>query len=406
MIGRWLLLLSFALAVGTARALSAKAWLRGGSFASDSARTRDPEPYVTSRPPLIVGGVQQLPVQELSLGLLPFALKEAMLPGESRRVRVADDTLRLLLDHAAAEHSSCCGQMLLGSGGEVASVATLLEVDEQEPDGNDAVLATLRCVGRVTVRDLRTADAGFMLASVSLHTDEDEDVASEEEEVASALTAALAGEDEAARAAADRADEQIAAAEAAARAVAASADAQGVSAAEVVQQAQAMFDNLEGEISKSHANVARLRAQLSNGAVSGKERLPSDGPIADHLPVDEAILSLDDLVASRRRSLLDSAGGINDGLTTLCEGVGEVWDVTSEAAATRTLLSFAAAATMNADVRTHALFTQSATERLCAALCALRETERRLAAVLSLRGVASDMPDSPTAPPGPPPPPQ
>ncbi|EOD06548.1 hypothetical protein EMIHUDRAFT_106783 [Emiliania huxleyi CCMP1516] len=56
-----------------------------------------------------------------------------------------------------------------------------------------------------------------------------------------------------------------------------------------------------------------------------------------------------------------------------------------EQAAERQLLSFAAAATLGPQIRAHALTCTSATGRLSAALCALRQQERRLAAILTLR---------------------
>lgn len=170
----------------------------------------------------------------MKLGLLPFPLKEALLPGEEHQVQIRDPALVACLEHATAEHSACCGQMLLGRRGDVAVIAPLIELDRCTRDSEGLMYAHLRCVGRVRLNELSVnQDGGFMVATVSLFTDDDEDVSTDEEEIAEALSAALSGDDVAARGAAERSDKRIAAAEAAARAVAESAEANGVSAAEV-----------------------------------------------------------------------------------------------------------------------------------------------------------------------------
>mmetsp|Transcript_25798 Transcript_25798/g.76809 ORF Transcript_25798/g.76809 Transcript_25798/m.76809 type:complete len:102 (+) Transcript_25798:3-308(+) len=76
----------------------------------------------------------------------------------------------------------------------------------------------------------------------------------------------------------------------------------------------------------------------------------------------------------------------------LGETLAELWGLPPgsgafhrEQAAERQLLSFAAAATLGPQIRAHALTCTSATGRLSAALCALRQQERRLAAILTLR---------------------
>ena len=48
------------------------------------------------------------------------------------------------------------------------------------------------------------------------------------------------------------------------RAVAASAEAQGISASEVVEDLRRLIANLEPEVRASHANFAQLRAKLEN----------------------------------------------------------------------------------------------------------------------------------------------
>mmetsp|Transcript_4148 Transcript_4148/g.9018 ORF Transcript_4148/g.9018 Transcript_4148/m.9018 type:complete len:129 (-) Transcript_4148:199-585(-) len=90
--------------------------------------------------------------------------------------------------------------------------------------------------------------------------------------------------------------------------------------------------------------------------------------------------SLADLIAARRRVLLADQA-------TLCDSLSAVWGVSDETSAERQIFSFAAAAAVSPSLRMHALLTSSTSERLSAALCALREQERRLAALLALRSV-------------------
>ena len=114
--------------------------------------------------------------------------------------------------------------------------------------------------------------------------------------------------------------------------------------------------------------------------------------------------SLETLIAARRAVLLSPRGGEEAAATRdeeevvaglLCDQLSEVWGTAQESAAQRQLLSFAAAAACGGAVRGHALLASSATERLSAALCGLREERRRLTAVVSLRGLAGGRADGP-----------
>ena len=160
----------------------------------------------------------------------------------------------------------------------------------------------------------------------------------------------------------------------------------------------------------AHAAVAELRGRLWEETAAEPESdlrrdLERMGP--------ERARSLDTLVAARRAVLLSPRGeeveATRDGGEAalgaagaaaggLCEQLSEVWGTAQEGAAQRQLLSFAAAAACGGPVRAHALMASSATERLSAALCALREEQRRLTAVISLRalsgGRGDDAPDA------------
>ena len=406
------------LTVGHAVAFSsARAWLTG-----------------STAPPLITSGVAAQRDVPLELGLLPFS-STPLLPGESAVVHFTD-TASLSVLNFAEQHHSCCAQLLVRKGGELVGVTGLLEVRERCADG-EGVRATLACVGRVRLTGIRQtgADGGgdlagagdisldHAVAEVEPYHDDDEDLSTEQDEVASALTAALAGDDAEAEAASSRAEELMDAQEAAMRAVAASAAANGVSPAEVtaaarkllmelhtclhippyththtclqvVAAARELLMNMEGELRKAHANVVDMRSrlfedELEEGSSALNDELRALG--------GERVTSLDALVATRRAVLLGEAGGVGGqalpSSEPLCEILGPVWGVATEASATRQALSFAAAAAVDPAVRMHALLTSSTSERLSASLCALREQERRLAAMLALRAIPAQSED-------------
>ena len=149
----------------------------------------------------------------------------------------------------------------------------------------------------------------------------------------------------------------------------------------------------------AHAAVAELRSRLWEETAEEPESdlrrdLERMGP--------QRAASLETLVAARRAVLLSSRGGEEVAATRdeeevvagpLCDRLSELWGTAQESAAQRQLLSFAAAAACGGAVRGHALLASSATERLSAALCDLREERRRLAAVVSLRGLAGGRAD-------------
>jgi len=178
------------------------------------------------------------------------------------------------------------------------------------------------------------------------------------------------------------------------RAVAASAAANGVSPAEVVAAARELLMNMEAELRKAHANVVDMRSRLfEDGLEEGSSALNDELRALG----GERVTSLDELVATRRAVLLGEAGSVGGqalpSAEPLCEILGPVWGVATEASATRQALSFAAAAAVDPAVRMHALLTSSTSERLSASLCALREQERRLAAMLALRAVPAQSED-------------
>ena len=155
------------------------------------------------------------------------------------------------------------------------------------------------------------------------------------------------------------------------------------------------------QVCAAHAAVAELRGRLWEETAGEPESdlrrdLERMGP--------ERADSLETLVAARRAVLLSSRGGEEVAATRdeeevvaglLCDQLSELWGTAQESAAQRQLLSFAAAAACGGAVRGHALLASNATERLSAALYALREERRRLAAVVSLRGLTGGRADGP-----------
>lgn len=362
-----LVVLLLLLTAGTLDALSARSWLSGGV---------KPNPFID-------GGIEPQ-AATLQLGMMPFALDDAMLPGETRTISLSDKMLIQLVKEAPHD---CIGQLLLNRNDDVAPISPLLQVEKMDFMGTSkaTLSATVRCMGRVRILNLQQDDGAPLKAEVELYCDGEEDEEIEEAETAAALDAALSGGGVDAQAAGQGAAQKDAVM-AAARAIAASAAASDVSPAEVVAAARELLQNLETELRSSHASIAAMRARL----------WPTGGP---EWLQDEWLARLDDVVASRRAALCSDSTGVEsatpnshdpanvpaDDTGTLCAFVGGLWGIRSEAAGERQLLSFASAATMGTDIRSHALFTQSTSERLSAALCALRAGERRLAAELALR---------------------
>jgi len=411
------------LALSVADGLSARAWLNGG----------------TSPSPLIIGGGASSQ-SKLELPLLPTGATP-LLPGEALDIQlIGNPAARLLLQYAEDNHQSCCGQLLTrgdpnAAEQELIGVTSLLEIVPYAKGGlpraarvlyEEGDSVRLQCVGRVRIVGLDQpegavlggGDGGFMVAQVEPYFDEEDGETQQEISAALAaslpLAAELSGEDDDAQ---QQISEALAAslngggggdatlessmAEAAAKAVAASAEGAGTSAAEVLAAAQKLLEGLDDEVCTAHAAVAELRGRLWEETAAEPESdlrrdLERMGP--------ERADSLETLIAARRAVLLSPRGGEEAAATRdeeevvaglLCDQLSEVWGTAQESAAQRQLLSFAAAAACGGAVRGHALLASSATERLSAALCGLREERRRLTAVVSLRGLAGGRADGP-----------
>ena len=135
----------FLLILPAAGALSARSWLAKGGSGADR-----------------------------TLGLLPFALTDALHPGEERSVWLFEDRFIACISDAVAHDEGCIGALLFTDEGDLVDVSTLLEVtDHKVLPGDQGVWAQLRGVGRCRLKDVRkSALAGYSLGSVALHVDD------------------------------------------------------------------------------------------------------------------------------------------------------------------------------------------------------------------------------------------
>eukprot|EP00966_Prymnesium_polylepis_P079460 1841576-Prymnesium_polylepis.1 len=86
---------------------------------------------------------------ELKLGLLPFLLEHAMLPGETRDVFLFDESIKSCVSAAAATHG-CVGGLLMNEDGSHFELTTLLRIDDIRAD-SDCTWARLSCIGRCLI---------------------------------------------------------------------------------------------------------------------------------------------------------------------------------------------------------------------------------------------------------------
>ena len=108
---------------------------------------------------------------ELKLGLLPFLLEHAMLPGERRGVFLFDDSLRECVAAAYASHS-CVGGLLFNPDGNHYELTPLLRIEEIK-QGPECTWVQLAAVGRCKISSVRRNKLhGFRLAIVSPYSDE------------------------------------------------------------------------------------------------------------------------------------------------------------------------------------------------------------------------------------------
>ena len=106
---------------------------------------------------------------ERELALLPFALTDALHPGEIREVHVFEDRFVDGLSEAVGTHG-CVGAALFDEDGSLCDISTLLEVEDFRLSSTGG-WARLRSVGRCRLTEVRAAGGGLARAHVELYTD-------------------------------------------------------------------------------------------------------------------------------------------------------------------------------------------------------------------------------------------
>lgn len=387
--------LTMAAAVHTAAALSSVSWLKAPS--------------------------------STQLGLLPFPLEDLMFPGEQRDVFLFEDRFV-----ECVERDHLVGGLLIDDSGAAANIAMLLKVEDTRADSLCA-WARLTCIGRCELSRVRRSAAGYHVASAALHTDSNTDtdaleVAEEDVRRVHASTAAQRRE-----------LLKLLSAEVEER------DADPVAAGlihigpdKTLSPFGAYVTELDEELAFEREEDDEYEDELlaAESIFVGQawERPQRFGTCFYHcrdrgeLDDEESGLELDELLATRRQALWqgttraegersgtestapdtapsDPAGAAAGasaaaadsaraslGLTNeraqasrlLTSVLGEVWDERDEARAQRTLLSFAAAATLGPLERAEALLMTDANRRIQFALDRLSEQQQTLASMLVL----------------------
>jgi len=293
---------------------------------------------------LIEGAVNDNAEGQWNLGLLPFPMEEALLPGETKQVHLFEARfLQLFTD--AAENHDCLGAMLFTPGGNIAAVSTLLEVEEFRRE-DVGVWARLKCVGRIKLRSVSQTDYQYVNAEV--------------EPVFDARRSGAAG------------------------GVQQGAVAPSGEQGRVAEDASAAA----AQVREMHASVLGMRRKLSGseGGEGGEGRADDRVEWGHELRVADADadVPLDDLIATRGQ-VLKSRGMDAMPMASLSQAIAPVWGTQDEDEAERQLLSFASASTLPASERLQALGMSDTTERLAHVASALRAQQQRLAAMLALR---------------------
>lgn len=108
-------------------------------------------------------------VSASELGLLPFPMKDALLPGETLQIHLSTDASMALLETASTRDHGVLGQLIeQDEGRTVCAVAPLLELREHRPHPTVGVWCSFTCVGSVSISDveLRTAEEEMRLGRV------------------------------------------------------------------------------------------------------------------------------------------------------------------------------------------------------------------------------------------------
>uniref|UniRef100_A0A7S4C4Z2 Lon N-terminal domain-containing protein n=1 Tax=Chrysotila carterae TaxID=13221 RepID=A0A7S4C4Z2_CHRCT len=316
------------------------------------------------------------------LGLLPFGVADAMLPGETKQVHLYEARFTHLFESATRNHG-CLGQLLVTRDSGVAAVTSLLEVEESRRQ-DIGVWAQLKCVARVRLTSLEETEYDYLVGEVEMVTD-----ARNSAQPNTPTPAVLKG-------AKKRNDDvgDLDPAQEIGRETDSEADNEVGLEDENEEELEA--EHAAEQLRETHRSCRRLALackQLADEDAGADER--TQGPDEqlteivqwghearrEALPFESA---LDEIVALRRDAIL-SRGPDAAPASSLIEQVRTLWGVDTEAQAERQLLSFAATGFLSPVERAEALGMRDTVQRLQHVLTALRENERRLAAQLALR---------------------
>jgi len=347
------------------------------------------------------GGVSTAATRWLSsgrspqLGLLPFPLEDVMIPGETREVFMFEDRFHRCLS------AEMVGGLLFTDDGEAVDVAMLLEVDEVFSDSY-CVWARLKCVGRCKLSNLRRGTEHYHVAEAELYTDDSSSIASDAAaDEASALCLKKVHKGAAAQRrellellAVDVPEDELDSV--AAGLIHTSAHQRMAPFGAFYVQldeglAFGLADDYEEEEDVEEAECVFVGQAWESPRQFGTcfYQCRDLGELDD----EESGQELEQLVATRRKNLVPppaeaGAAGDADGAgapsVPLSAALGEVWEEHDEACAERTLLSFAASATLGPLERAEALLMTDTSTRLRYALDKLTQQQQALSSMLVL----------------------
>ena len=326
---------------------------------------------------------------ELKLGLLPFLLEHAMLPGELRDVFLFDESLRSCVSAAAGTHH-CIGGLLMSEDGNSYELTTLLRIEEFKTD-SDCTWARLSCIGRCLISGMRrNTRHGYRVAVVSPCSDSGgaaapvDNLRAVHGKVASQrrqLKQALLGK--------SKFD---------------SGTWESVGRADLGMVGREVNLGRSSVDSRERIYVGADKGRAPFGVYESYESFEESGVLCEHvylgqpwerpnalgccyfdardlgeLDDEENGADLSDLLATRQTALVGEEPHSGRGLL---DAVGNVWGVAREEEAQIQLLSFAATATLGPLDRVRALMMTDTTQRLDFAQEKLREQQSLLADLL------------------------
>jgi len=303
------------------------------------------QPCVTPRrSQQIVAGLNEwlkLGDEPRELGLLPFSIEEALLPGETKEVHLYEARFLKLFTDATQKQAGCLGQLLITPGGNAAAISPLLVVDESRRR-DVGVWARLKCVARVRLVEIQGTDYDFAQAIAELIFDAYEGSAWTQEERC----------------------------------------AEGDESIDLEAQIYSVYESCFNMQQK-------LKAKNSANATGAKDGEDMDIVEWGHEVREEQSIIAESLahILSRHREVLCSKGPDAPPEDSLMAAVKSGWNVTDSDEAERQLLSFAVFSLLSPAQRAQALAVRSTQERLQAGLARLLDQQKRLAAMCALIGL-------------------